>query len=182
MPIIEQRTLSGGEQQRVALARALAPGPKVMLMDEPFSGLDFRLRDQVGEETLALMRQLGAATLMVTHDSDEAMRLADRVALMNHGRIVQQGTPADLYHHPVDTFTATFFSEINRIEGVVKGKSVETASRSGFGVARTHESQSKDRSRNEHQAREAERSLGRGRIGRRPARRNGRAHDSDARA
>ena len=119
-------TLSGGEQQRVALARALAPGPKVMLMDEPFSGLDFRLRDQVGEETLALMRQLGAATLMVTHDSDEAMRLADRMALMNHGRIVQQGTPADLYHHPVDTFTATFFSEINRIEGVVKGKSVET--------------------------------------------------------
>ena len=119
-------TLSGGEQQRVALARALAPGPKVMLMDEPFSGLDFRLRDQVGEETLALMRQLGAATLMVTHDSDEAMRLGDRVALMNLGRIIQAGTPADLYQHPVNTFSAKFFSEINLIGGFVKGKSVET--------------------------------------------------------
>jgi iron(III) transport system ATP-binding protein len=119
-------TLSGGEQQRVALARALAPGPKVMLMDEPFSGLDFRLRDQVGEETLALLRQLGTATLMVTHDSDEAMRLGDRVALMNRGRIIQQGTPADIYHHPVDVFTAKFFSEINLIEGFVKGNSIAT--------------------------------------------------------
>ena len=118
-------TLSGGEQQRVALARALAPGPKVMLMDEPFSGLDFRLRDQVGEETLALLRQLGTATLMVTHDSDEAMRLGDQVALMNRGRIIQQGTPADLYHHPVDVFTANFFSEINKLQGFVKGSYVK---------------------------------------------------------
>jgi iron(III) transport system ATP-binding protein len=119
-------TLSGGEQQRVALARALAPGPNVMLMDEPFSGLDFRLRDQVGEETLVLLRQLGTSTLMVTHDSDEAMRLGDRVALMNRGRIIQQGTPADLYRHPVDVFTANFFSEINQLQGAVNKHSVPT--------------------------------------------------------
>jgi len=119
-------TLSGGEQQRVALARALAPGPKVMLMDEPFSGLDFRLRDQVGEETLAILRQLGTATLMVTHDSDEAMRLGDRVALMKNGRIIQQGTPADLYHNPIDVFTAKFFSEISLIGGFVEGNSITT--------------------------------------------------------
>jgi iron(III) transport system ATP-binding protein len=119
-------TLSGGEQQRVALARALAPRPKVMLMDEPFSGLDFRLRDQVGEETLAMLRQLGTATLMVTHDSDEAMRLGDRVALMKSGRIIQQGTPADLYHHPADVFSTEFFSEINTLEGFVKGAEIET--------------------------------------------------------
>ncbi len=119
-------TLSGGEQQRVALARALAPGPNVMLMDEPFSGLDFRLRDQVGEQTLALLRELGTATLMVTHDSDEAMRLGDHIVLMDRGRIVQRGTPADLYHHPVNEFSAKFFSEINTLYGVVTSESVDT--------------------------------------------------------
>ena len=119
-------TLSGGEQQRVALARALAPGPTVMLMDEPFSGLDFRLRDEVGEQTLALLRELGTATLMVTHDSDEAMRLGDRIVLMDSGRVVQDGTPADLYHHPVNEFAAKFFSEINILHGVVRSESTDT--------------------------------------------------------
>ena len=119
-------TLSGGEQQRVALARALAPGPSVMLLDEPFSGLDFRLRDQVGEQTLALLRELGTATVMVTHDSDEAMRLGDRIALMDLGRIVQHGAPEALYQHPASEFVAKFFSEINTLEGVVRQESVET--------------------------------------------------------
>ena len=123
---IYPHTLSGGEQQRVALARALAPRPVVMLLDEPFSGLDFRLRDRVGEESLALLRDLGTATVMVTHDSDEAMRLADRVALMRAGRVVQDGTPADLYRHPASPFVAEFFSEINRFEGVVESGSVVT--------------------------------------------------------
>lgn len=119
-------TLSGGEQQRVALARALAPRPTVMLMDEPFSGLDFRLRDRVGEESLSLLRELGTATLMVTHDSEEAMRLADRVALMRAGRIVQQGLPTQIYQSPVDEGAAEFFSEINRLEGVVDAGTVDT--------------------------------------------------------
>ena len=120
-------TLSGGEQQRVALARALAPRPTVMLMDEPFSGLDFRLRDRVGEESLSLLRELGTATLMVTHDSEEAMRLADRVALMRAGRIVQQGLPTEIYDSPVDAGAAEFFSEVNEIDGIVDARSVATS-------------------------------------------------------
>ena len=120
-------TLSGGEQQRVALARALAPRPAVMLMDEPFSGLDFRLRDRVGEASLSLLRETGTATLMVTHDSEEAMRLADRIALMRDGRIVQTGTPGDLYRFPADDFVAEFLSETNRLRGVVREGRVATA-------------------------------------------------------
>ena len=119
-------TLSGGEQQRVALARALAPRPTVMLMDEPFSGLDFRLRDRVGEKSLSLLRELGTSTLMVTHDSEEAMRLADRVSLMREGRIVQEGLPSEIYHFPVDEGAAEFFSEVNKLDGVVHAGSVDT--------------------------------------------------------
>jgi iron(III) transport system ATP-binding protein len=87
-------TLSGGEQQRVALARMLAPKPDVVLMDEPFSGLDARLRDEVRSTTLKRLREAGAAVVMVTHDADEAMRVGTRVALMQAGRIVQEGTPS----------------------------------------------------------------------------------------
>src|SRR3546814_18400103 len=89
--------LSGGQQQRVALARALAPGPGVVLLDEPFSGLDARLRGQVRDETLHVLKQNGAATMIVTHDPEEALFLADRIALMRDGRIVQVGRPVDLY-------------------------------------------------------------------------------------
>jgi iron(III) transport system ATP-binding protein len=113
--------LSGGEQQRVALARALAPHPALMLMDEPFSGLDIRLRDRVRDETLGLLKESGAATLLVTHDPDEAMRMADRIAVMRAGRIVQVGTPEDLYAHPVDAGVALFFSEMNSFPGTVAG-------------------------------------------------------------
>ncbi|MEM7527434.1 MAG: ABC transporter ATP-binding protein [Pseudomonadota bacterium] len=118
--------LSGGEQQRVALARALAPQPQIMLMDEPFSGLDTRLRDEVREETLSALRAAGAGVLMVTHEPDEAMRMADRIALMRAGRVVQIGAPFDLYRHPVDRKAAAFFSDINVLEGVVRGGAVET--------------------------------------------------------
>lgn len=118
--------LSGGEQQRVALARALAPGPQVMLMDEPFSGLDIRLRDQVRDDTLALLGAAGTAVLLVTHDPEEAMRMADRIALMRAGRIVQLGRPAALYDHPVDAGAARFFAEASTLPGVVKGGRVET--------------------------------------------------------
>ena len=94
--------LSGGEQQRVALARALAPNPRIMLMDEPFSGLDNRLRDEVRDEALSILKDEGTAVLLVTHEPDEAMRMADRIALMREGRIVQIGAPYHVYHYPVD--------------------------------------------------------------------------------
>jgi iron(III) transport system ATP-binding protein len=113
--------LSGGEQQRVALARALAPRPRVMLMDEPFSGLDNRLRDGVRDATLALLKEEGAAVLLVTHEPDEAMRMADEIALMRDGRIVQQGAPYNIYNAPVDRAAAGFFSDINVISGISRG-------------------------------------------------------------
>jgi iron(III) transport system ATP-binding protein len=118
--------LSGGEQQRVALARALAPKPGLVLLDEPFSGLDTRLREQVRDVTLEALRKAGTATLMVTHDAEEAMFMADRIAVMREGRIVQQGTPIDLYRHPVSLFVAAFFGEVNRLAGRVAAGRVET--------------------------------------------------------
>jgi iron(III) transport system ATP-binding protein len=118
--------LSGGQQQRVALARALAPQPKVMLLDEPFSGLDVTLRQQVRDETLHLLKENGTATLLVTHDPEEAMFLADRIALMRAGRLVQVGAPVDLYCAPANTFAASFFGEVNAMDGTVSAGRVET--------------------------------------------------------
>jgi iron(III) transport system ATP-binding protein len=107
--------LSGGEQQRVALARAVAPRPSVLLMDEPFSGLDRRLRDQVRADVLNVLRESRVTCVIVTHDAEEAMLLADRVALMRAGRLVQQGEPRTLYREPVDLFAARFFCELNAV-------------------------------------------------------------------
>ena len=118
--------LSGGEQQRVALARAIAPRPGVLLMDEPFSGLDVQLRQSMQAETLALLRETRATALMVTHDPEEAMRLADRIAIMRHGRIIQQGKAEQLYVAPADLFVARLFSDINELYGVVSGGAVTT--------------------------------------------------------
>lgn len=118
--------LSGGEQQRVALARALSPRPSVLLMDEPFSGLDSRLRDTVRDETLAILRETRATALMVTHDAEEAMRMADRIALLKGGRLIQVGSAEDLYCRPVDLFTAGFFSELNVFDAEVRQGRVET--------------------------------------------------------
>lgn len=119
-------SLSGGEQQRVALARALVPRPGILLMDEPFSGLDKRLRDNVRDQTLAVIRETRATCIIVTHDPEEAMRMGDRIALMRRGRLVQLGTAAQLYNDPVDLFAARFFSELNQIEGQVTVTGVET--------------------------------------------------------
>ena len=118
--------LSGGEQQRVALARAVVPRPQVMLMDEPFSGLDQRLRDSVRSETLALLRETRASSLMVTHDPVEAMGLADRIFLMRQGRLIQSGTPEELYHQPADAAAARFFSDINEFTARVRNGRAET--------------------------------------------------------
>lgn len=109
--------LSGGEQQRVALARALAPRPPVLLMDEPFSGLDNRLRDGIRDATLAVLKDSGTAVLLVTHDPDEAMRMADQIALMRDGRIVQAGAPYNIWNAPADRAVAAFFSDVNVIRG-----------------------------------------------------------------
>jgi len=118
--------LSGGEQQRVALARALAPRPRIMLMDEPFSGLDNRLRDGIRDATLDVLKAEGAAVLLVTHEPDEAMRMANEIALMRDGRIVQQGAPYNVYNAPVDRAAAAFFSDVNVIRGVCTGALTET--------------------------------------------------------
>lgn len=118
--------LSGGEQQRVALARSIAPRPGILLMDEPFSGLDQRLRDSVRDETIAILREMRATCLMVTHDPEEAMRVADRILLMKHGQIVQDGTARELYYQPVDLASAQFFSEVNLLEGEIVDEAVIT--------------------------------------------------------
>lgn len=118
--------LSGGEQQRVALARALAPRPKVMLMDEPFSGLDNRLRDGIRDTTLDILKEEGTAVVLVTHEPDEAMRMADEIVLMRAGRMVQKGAPYNVYNTPVDRAAAAFFSDINVIRGVSRGALTET--------------------------------------------------------
>jgi iron(III) transport system ATP-binding protein len=118
--------LSGGEAQRVALARAVAPRPRVMLMDEPFSGLDERLKDDVRDHTLAVLKEEGTAVVLVTHEPDEAMRMADEILLMRDGRIVQRGTPYHLYTAPADREAAAFFSDINVIRGEVRGALTDT--------------------------------------------------------
>ena len=119
--------LSGGQQQRVALARALAPRPQVLLLDEAFASLDARLREQVRDDTLHVLQTAGIPALIVTHDAEEAMFLADRIALMRAGRVVQLGTPQALYLHPVDPFVATFLGEVNRMPARLRGGLVESA-------------------------------------------------------
>jgi len=118
--------LSGGEQQRVALARAIAPRPGVLLMDEPFSNLDRRLRDVVRDETAALLEETGATSIIVTHDPEDAMRIADRIVLMRAGRIVQIGTGEELYRKPISLFAARFFCDFSEIAGTVRRGAVDT--------------------------------------------------------
>lgn len=118
--------LSGGEQQRVALVRALAPRPAIMLMDEPFSGLDNRLRDGIRDDTLEILKEQDTAVLLVTHEPDEAMRMADEIALMRQGRVVQKGAPYNIYRAPVDKEAVAFFSDINVIRAKVQGALAQT--------------------------------------------------------
>jgi iron(III) transport system ATP-binding protein len=118
--------LSGGEQQRVALARALAPRPAIVLLDEPFSGLDSRLRDSVRTDTLATLRESRATAIIVTHDSKEAMLLGDRVALLNAGRLEQAGTMEELFNAPASLFAASFFSPLNQFQGRAGEARVDT--------------------------------------------------------
>ncbi|GAB2971763.1 ABC transporter ATP-binding protein [Nocardioides montaniterrae] len=111
------RTLSGGERQRVALARALAAEPRLLLLDEPLSALDAELRVRLAADLRSILRTAGTTALMVTHDQSEAYAVADRLALMRAGRVVQQGAVADVLQHPVDEETARFLGEPKVLEG-----------------------------------------------------------------
>ena len=122
--------LSGGQQQRVALARALALQPRVILMDEPLSNLDARLRDEIRAELLALHRELKLTIIYVTHDQEDALALATRMAILNAGQLVQLGTPQELYRHPSSPFAARFLGEANLLAVAIG----ETNGR-GLGVA-----------------------------------------------
>src|SRR5574341_732921 len=112
--------LSGGQQQRVALARALVVEPKVLLMDEPLSNLDAKVRQRLRGELRRLQRQVGITAIYVTHDQEEALALADTVVLMDQGRIVQTGTPQDIYLRPATAFAAEFLGVSNQMEGEVR--------------------------------------------------------------
>ena len=118
--------LSGGQQQRVAHARALAPSPDVVLLDEPWSNVDPILREELRAEVTGILRPLGVTVLLVTHDRDEAFTLADRIALMRNGRIVQVGSPEQVYHRPQDRWTAEFVGPANVLGGRVAAGRVHT--------------------------------------------------------
>ncbi|MGH9308330.1 MAG: ABC transporter ATP-binding protein, partial [Vicinamibacterales bacterium] len=118
--------LSGGQQQRTALARALAPGSKVVLLDEPLSNLDAALRRTMRGELRQMLREAGATALVVTHDQHEALEIADRVLVLQHGRLEQIGTPYDVYTAPASRFVASFIGESNIVPGVVRFDGVAT--------------------------------------------------------
>src|SRR3954462_12662808 len=110
--------LSGGQQQRVALARALATSPGLLLLDEPLSALDARVRLRLRHEIKALQRRLGVTTIMVTHDQEEALTMADRIVVMNQGAIEQVGTPQEIYRRPATAFVAGFVGAMNFVDGI----------------------------------------------------------------
>lgn len=118
--------LSGGQAQRVALARALAPRPQVVLLDEPFSGLDLSLRADLRMQVRDILRREGVTAILVTHDQDEALALGDRVAVMLAGRIAQIGTPEEVYRRPLDVEIATFLGDANLLPGEVVGGFIST--------------------------------------------------------
>jgi len=127
--------LSGGEQQRVALARALAPQPAVVLLDEPFSGLDRRLRAELRERTVDTLRAAGSTALIVTHDAEEAMAVADDLALMDGGLIIQTGPPDDVWMNPVSATSARLLGDVEIIDAQVKAGQVDTP----FGPVDAHD-------------------------------------------
>ncbi len=120
--------LSGGQQQRVALARALAPEPEVLLLDEPLSALDLKLRKEMQRELKRLQTETGITFIFVTHDQEEALTMSDRIAVMRSGRILQVGSPRDIYNHPVDRFVADFIGETNFLSGTAEGAQVRLTS------------------------------------------------------
>ncbi len=124
--------LSGGQQQRVALARSLAPRPRLLLLDEPFSALDSGLREATRRECLSVLRHLGTTAILVTHDQDEALSCADRIGVLHGGRLAQVGTPADLYERPASRFVAGFLGAANLIEAVAGERHADGGTRLDF--------------------------------------------------
>lgn len=122
------KQLSGGQQQRVALARALVIEPSVLLLDEPLSNLDAALREEMRFEIREIQRRIGITTIFVTHDQQEAMAVCDRIAIMDHGRIIQEGSPAAIYSTPRTAFVARFLGQANLLPGVVREPGPELAS------------------------------------------------------
>ena len=130
--------LSGGQQQRIAVARAIVVKPTLLLLDEPFSALDRKLRETMQIEMRHLLRDLGITSIFVTHDQDEALVMSDRIAVMNEGRIEQLGSPRDIYTRPTSVFASDFIGDTNLIRGTIvatDGKRAELATRSGTTVA-----------------------------------------------
>ena len=119
--------LSGGQQQRVALARALAPRPELLLLDEPFSNLDPGLREQVRRDVMSILRASGITAVFVTHDQEEAMYVGDTIAVMNRGRIEQQGTPEEIFHRPRSKFVAEFIGMVDFVPAHREGSVFSTA-------------------------------------------------------
>jgi spermidine/putrescine transport system ATP-binding protein len=135
--------LSGGQQQRIALARALAPHPKVLLLDEPLSALDLKLRQAMRKELKDLQRETGITFIFVTHDQEEALTMSDRIAVMSRGKVQQIDTPIEIYENPVNRFVADFIGETNIIETTVKsleGSKAQCVLGQGFIEVQSHQS------------------------------------------
>jgi putative spermidine/putrescine transport system ATP-binding protein len=138
LPGFEKRypyEMSGGQQQRVALARAIAPRPRMLLLDEPLSALDAKIRVSLREEIRSIQRDLGITTVFVTHDQEEALSISDRIVVMNAGNIEQLGAPHDIYNKPATRFVATFVGQLNTIEATIVDPAAKTVSIDGQIVA-----------------------------------------------
>ena len=122
--------LSGGQQQRVALARSLAKQPQMLLLDEPLGALDKKLREQTQIELVNIIEQVGVTCVMVTHDQEEAMTMASRIAVMSEGRFLQVGAPADIYETPATRFVADFIGNVNLMDGTLDGRRARPRARS----------------------------------------------------
>ncbi len=131
--------LSGGQQQRIALARALAPSPGLLLLDEPLSALDARVRVSLRREIKRLQRRIGVTTIFVTHDQEEALVMADRIVVMNEGRIQQVGTPEEIYRRPANPFVADFVGVMNFLRGVSRGADTIQVGNTELRCAEPHE-------------------------------------------
>ncbi len=133
--------LSGGQQQRIALCRALALSPGLLLLDEPLSALDAKVRTHLRHEICQLQRQLGITTIMVTHDQEEALTMADRIVVMNHGVVEQIGTPEEIYNHPASEFVATFVGTMNILPAKSQGENTLSVNDYAFASPQTLEAE-----------------------------------------